>query len=304
MWSYCASFKVLRDILIKLKKSLLYIKTNRKFKSMKWPNLKFFQAIGVLGFGVGMDNAFAGYQSRATARELVAQVNRMSENQGNEVAEKFATKLYNILYLNNGNDQHFQYLMKNIEQIRDNYELINNYKTVLNSSNLDAAVRLHYQSVISELEQANQMIMHMITTNQEMIQKLNSSIAIDNSVILREINNLRQGRGGGTSNQFIDSINQIWNDFNVWIQSLDYFHSVAILNIMGLGLILLSLLQIIFIFYGTVLLDYLSLETRYPKLAKIIQLRRTFQQFYLFLNICIIAIVSIIMLFFNLTFFY
>jgi hypothetical protein len=156
-----------------------------------------------------MDNAFAGYQSRATARELVAQVNRMSENQGNEVAEKFATKLYNILYLNNGNDQHFQYLMKNIEQIRDNYELINNYKTVLNSSNLDAAVRLHYQSVISELEQANQMIMHMITTNQEMIQKLNSSIAIDNSVILREINNLRQGRGGGTSNQFIDSINQI-----------------------------------------------------------------------------------------------
>jgi hypothetical protein len=73
---------------------------------------------------------------------------------------------------------------------------------------------------------------------------------------------------------------------------------------MGLGLILLSLLQIIFIFYGTVILDNLNLETRYPKLAKIIQLRRTFQQFYLLLNICIIAIVSIIMLFFNLTFFY
>jgi hypothetical protein len=156
-----------------------------------------------------MGNAYAGYQSRATARELVAQVNRMSENQGNEVAEKFATKLYNILYLNNGHDQHFKYLMKNIEQIKDNYELINNYKTDLNSSNLDAAVRLHYQSVISELEQGNQMIMHMITTNQEMIQKLNSSIAIDNSVILREIKNLQQGRGGGTSNQFIESINQI-----------------------------------------------------------------------------------------------
>ena len=73
---------------------------------------------------------------------------------------------------------------------------------------------------------------------------------------------------------------------------------------MGIGLILLSLLQIIFIFYGTVILDYLNLETRYPKLAKIIQLRRTFQQFYLFLNIFIIVIISIILLFFNLTFFY
>lgn len=72
---------------------------------------------------------------------------------------------------------------------------------------------------------------------------------------------------------------------------------------MGLVLILLSSLQIIFIFYGTVILDYLKLETRYPKISKIIQLRRTFQQFYLILNICIIVTVSIIMLFFNLTFF-
>lgn len=72
---------------------------------------------------------------------------------------------------------------------------------------------------------------------------------------------------------------------------------------MGIGLILLSLLQIIFIFYGTVILDYLKLETRYPKIAKIILLRRTFQQFYLILNICIIITVSLIMLFFNLTFF-
>lgn len=119
----------------------------------------------------------------------------MSENQGSEVAEKFATKLYNILYLNNGHDQHFRYLVKNIEQIRDNYELISNYKSVLNSSSLDAATRLHYQSVISELEQANQTIIHTIATNQELIQRLNNSIAIDNSVILRELNNLRQGSG-------------------------------------------------------------------------------------------------------------
>ena len=272
---------------------------------MKWPNLKFFQVIGVLGFGVGVGNAFAGYQNRATAQELVNTVNRMSRDQGQEVAEKYASSLYRILYQNNCNNQHFQYLIKNIEEIKQNDVLISSYQSVLNSSNLDAVTRLNYETAITNLQKTNQMIIHQLTTNHEMIQKLTESIAIDNSVILRELENLRRGGGGGgISNQFIDSIDRLWNDFNAWIQSLDYYHSVAFVNIMGLGLILLSLLQIIFIFYGTVFLDYLNLETRYPKLAKIIQLRRTFQQFYLLVNICIIAIVSIIMLFFNLTFFY
>jgi hypothetical protein len=41
-----------------------------------------------------------------------------------------------------------------------------------------------------------------------MMQKLNESIAIDNSAVLRELENLRRGGGGG-SNQFIDSIDRL-----------------------------------------------------------------------------------------------
>lgn len=44
------------------------------------------------------------------------------------------------------------------------------------------------------------------------MQSLNQSIAIDKSVILQELEKLR--RGGGNSNQLIDSLNQIFNDFN------------------------------------------------------------------------------------------
>lgn len=268
---------------------------------MKWPNLKFFQVIGVLGFGVGLGNAYAGYQNRTTAQELVNQINRMSMEQVHEVAERYASSLYRILHQNNSNNQYFQYLLQNIEDIKQNEKLISSYQSVLNSQSLDAVTRLHYETSITSLQQANQSIIHRLSSNPEMMQQLRESIAIDNSVILREIENLRRG---GTSNEFIDSIYRLWTDFNGWIQSLDYYQNVAFLNIMGIGLILLSLLQIIFIFYGTVILDYLNLETRYPKLAKIIQLRRTFQQFYLFLNIFIIVIISIILLFFNLTFFY
>jgi hypothetical protein len=132
----------------------------------------------------------------------------MSNEQGNEVAERYASSLYRILYQNNYNNQHFQYLIKNIETIKSNDELISSYQTVLNSSSLDAVTRLHYEAAITKLQQANQLIMHQLTNNHEMLQSLNNSIAIDNSVILQELEKLRRG-GGGTSNQFIDSINQI-----------------------------------------------------------------------------------------------
>jgi hypothetical protein len=152
----------------------------------------------------------AGYQNRATTQELENQVTRMSREQGNEVAEKFASSLYNILYQNNHNNQYFLYLIKNIENIKQNNELISNYQLVLNSSNLDAVTILKYETSISQLQLANQTIINQITSNHEMLQRLNDSIAIDNSVILRELANLRRGGGGGeTSNQFIDNIDRL-----------------------------------------------------------------------------------------------
>ena len=270
---------------------------------MKWPNIKFFQVIGVLGFSVGIGNAYAGYNNRVKAKELYDHINRMAEEQGDAAAERYANSLYNMLYQDNLNNQHFQFLVKNIEDMRNNEISISNCKLALNDPSLDAATRIFYEAQISNLENSNRMIMQGLTNNHEMLNSLNDSVTIEKSVILQEIEKIRKG-GTGTSNGFIgDSMDRVWNDFNLWIQSLDYVHNVAFVNIMGIGLILLSLLQIIFIFYGTFILDYLNLEARYPKLSKIIQLRRTFQQFYLLLNICIIFIVSIIMLFFNLTFF-
>ena len=179
---------------------------------MKFTNLKFFQVIGVLGFGVGLGNSIAGYRNRATAQELVNEVKRMSMEQGHEVAEKYASSLYKILYQNNYNNQHFQCLIQKIEEIKQNDVLINSYQSVLNSSSLDAVTRLKYEKTILELQNLNQMILlrqRKMTSNHEMMLKLKESIAIDNSVILRELENLRRGGGGGISNQFIESIDQL-----------------------------------------------------------------------------------------------
>lgn len=176
---------------------------------MKWPNLKFFQVVGVLGFSVGVGNAFAGYTNRATVTELVNQVKIMSETQGNEVAERFASFLFKSINNNNLSNQHFQFLIKKIESIKQNNELINSYTSYLNNPNinLDAATRAHYESQVQELISNNQNISQSITSNYELMQSLHQSITIDKSVILQELEKLR--RGGGSSNQFIDSIDRI-----------------------------------------------------------------------------------------------
>lgn len=64
---------------------------------------------------------------------------------------------------------------------------------------------------------------------------------------------------------------------------------------------MLSLISILFIFYGNILLGYFKLEERYPKIGKFIILSRKFQQFYLLINVLIITVVSIIMFVMNLT---
>jgi len=160
---------------------------------MKWANLKFFQVIGFLGFGVGVGNAWGGYQNRATAQELVNNVNRLSRDQGLEVGEKYASSLYRILYQNNSNNQHFQTLIRSIDNIKQNDILISSYQTVLRNPSLDAVTWLNYEAEITRLHQANQLIIHQLSTNHEMMQRLNESIAIDNSVILQELDNLRRG---------------------------------------------------------------------------------------------------------------
>ena len=65
-----------------------------------WPNLKFFQVIGVMGFGVGVGNSFASWQNRYVTRDLLAKIQEIRDTQGEDVAEKVATVFHNIIKKN------------------------------------------------------------------------------------------------------------------------------------------------------------------------------------------------------------
>ena len=89
-------------------------------------------------------------------------------------------------------------------------------------------------------------------------------------------------------------------NFNDWFNSLEYSQNIAIINLFGIFVIIISLFSIISIFYGNKIIDYLGLEY-YPWLTKFIALRRKFQNFYLLINIFLITVISIIMFWMNLT---
>jgi len=65
-----------------------------------------------------------------------------------------------------------------------------------------------------------------------------------------------------------------------WFESLNGIKKLAFCLILGKSVILSALISIIFIFYGNILIEKYNLENKYPKLAKLIQLRQKFQKYY------------------------
>lgn len=77
-----------------------------------------------------------------------------------------------------------------------------------------------------------------------------------------------------------------------WFEGLNGLKKLAVSLIIGKSVIFSALTSIIFIFYGNILIEKYDLEKRYPKLAKLIQLRRKFQKYYF--NYSCFLIISII----------
>jgi len=68
---------------------------------------------------------------------------------------------------------------------------------------------------------------------------------------------------------------------------------LAVSLIMLQYIVLSSLITIVSTYYGDYLINKFDLVTKYPKLAKFIELRRKFQNYYFLSNVFFIAIISI-----------
>jgi hypothetical protein len=76
-------------------------------------------------------------------------------------------------------------------------------------------------------------------------------------------------------------------------EDLNPYQKIAVFLLLNNSILVSSLINIIFIFYGDVLLNKYNIEARFPKLAKIIQLRRKFTKYYFIIN-CLLIICTIL----------
>jgi hypothetical protein len=106
------------------------------------------------------------------------------------------------------------------------------------------------------------------------------------------------------NNNFTDSFMNLIHDLNNIINSMTLEQNLAFINISASFFILFSMFSILFIFYGDYLIIKLNLETKFPRLAKLIQLRRKFQHFYILLDITISIIFLLLIIYLNITFYF
>lgn len=76
-------------------------------------------------------------------------------------------------------------------------------------------------------------------------------------------------------------------------ETLSGLHKLAVSMLLCKSVVFSASVSIIFIFYGNILLEKYDIKNRYPKLAKLIELRQKFQKYYLNYYIALILLVVI-----------
>ncbi len=172
-------------------------------------------------------------------------------------------------------------------------------KTVINKLELlkaDQQLPVDLNSISSTTENVRNSI-DSLTNNiaEETIKQATSKFTDINSInnFYKSLLEIISKEGGNSSNTNFTIDYNIIETINNFLGNLTPLESLAIMHINASLVILLSLFSIISIFYGEFFIQKFSLETKFPKLAKFIQLRRKFQQFYLLINTLIIFAVMI-----------
>lgn len=141
--------------------------------------------------------------------------------------------------------------------------------------------------------------------------KINSLIenkTYDDNAIIEVNNNMKDINNDLTDiiDQIIDDSfrssiidTEIINSMISYINSLNFFQTLAISHLFALILILTLLIELMSIYFSDYLLDKFNIKERYPKIHKLLELRRKFQRFYLIKDFIITFITLIIFTFIN-----
>ncbi len=200
-------------------------------------------------------------------------------------------KKYEDLLKNKINENEMEKIISNekIKLLMEDMNLLKSKLTNQNSINESKLENINNDNILEQLSDVNQ-------TFKETNNKIDSFINVIEKYLNSKNNNF--------TNLFSDSFTTLINDLNNIIHSLTIEQNLALISISASIFILVTMFSIISVFYGDYLINILNLERKYTKLAKIIQIRRKFRQYYLLLNILGIIIMTLIIITINIHYYF
>jgi|ERR1700727_359668 len=132
------------------------------------------------------------------------------------------------------------------------------------------------------------------TLNTEIFNTLKESVIKTNNLIDKILEFIKANLN---NNNFIN--NNILSEYNQFFDSLTFIQKGAIVHTLVSISVLFLLSNLLSVYYGDKLIIYFNLENKYPKLARFIQIRRKFQDYYIRLNALIIILILLVVIYIN-----
>ena len=190
----------------------------------------------------------------------------------------------------------------NTKKTADSIALYEREKTLIEKLQADKLEDVEFShSVKSATDKVNQSIMEKTEVEGKAIEHYNKhqdNLDLETmnehfNIMLDKTNKVNQAmndlinatvrRGGGSQNLL-----EWTRDIQNFYDTLGFNELIAFVSILGCLIIFISLLSIFFVIYSDYLIDKFKIIERFPRLKKIILLRKTFQRFYLILDFSLI----------------
>lgn len=191
-----------------------------------------------------------------------------------------------------------------LNQIKIGLDKIKQKVDVLNSISTEPTPTAKVEGVVDTLPHPLPGSVEVVKQSTAGINSINESLKDEavkvNSIIdkvLEFINSSNNNSNFGPSEQlFQDLLNQ----YNQFFDSLTIIQKGALVHTLFCIALLFCIFDILVAYYSDKIIVYFKLETKYPKLAKYIQLRRTFQNYYIKFNFILIILLTLFTLYTNL----
>jgi hypothetical protein len=246
---------------------------------MKTP--KFFQGLTLTSFSLVIYNTI-----RTNKTKLLEDKINNQETKYEELSNKYTSLLENnVSRLENERE-----ILEESNNLRRDIEVLD--LKLRSSLEIKKELQNKYSENIND-STINDKIQEVVNTNVE-IHNMYESVNNKFDSFINKINYLLNNSNNKSlaSGQYLDSLQSFFDGLN-------YEQNLAMSNILGSMFIIFTLFSIISIFYGDKLITYFDLENKFPKIAKFIQIRRKFQQYYLLMNIALIIIVLLLIIYVN-----